>query len=68
MIDGNLNALNKYEIEQDKQELACESMLVELGDTLKRIEELIEYCYTIAENYDGYDFTEDLMEEFKALI
>jgi len=68
MIDGNTAALRQYEARMEKQEIAYDALMKELEDRLSEIKKLINECYSIATDYDGYDFTEDVLFELEALL
>lgn len=67
MIDGNTEALRKYENELEKQEIAYSSLMVAIEDNIAEIQKLIDECYSMAE-FDGYDFTEDVRAEIETLL
>jgi hypothetical protein len=67
MIDGNTEALRKYENELEKQEIAYSSLMVAIEDNIAEIQKLIDECYSMAE-FDGYDFTEDVRAELEVLL
>jgi len=68
MIDGNLSALKQYEARMEKQDIAYYSLMKDLEDNLAEIKKLIDECYSIATDYDGYDFTEDVLFELETLL
>lgn len=68
MVDGNLHALKQYENELEKQEIAYSSLMVAIEDNIAEIQKLIDECYSMAEDYDGYDFTEDVRDEIEILL
>jgi len=67
MIDGNTAALRQYEARMEKQEIAYDALMKELEDRLSDIKKLINECYSMAE-FDGYDFTEDVLFELETLL
>lgn len=68
MIDGNTAALKQYEERTEKQEIAYCSLMKEIEGNIYEIQKLIDECYSMAEDYDGYDFTEDVRDEIEILL
>ena len=68
MIDGNTAALRQHEQQQDRQEMAYSSLMKAIEDNITEIQKLIDECYSMAEDYDGYDFTEDVRAELEVLL
>lgn len=64
-MDGNINALNRYLEEQDKQSLALEQLEDYINDELKIIMEVSERIVKIADGFEGYDFTDEAKEMIK---
>lgn len=59
---ANTNALNKYQEKLAKQSKAHERFIDEIDDDLLELQEIVQKLKKKAENYDGYDFTEELKE------
>ena len=68
MIDGNTAALRQHEQQQDRQEMAYSSLMKAIEDNITEIQKLIDECYSMAEDYDGYDFTEDVRAELEVIL
>lgn len=62
MIDANTKALNKYQEKLAKQSKTYGRFIDEIDDDLLELQEIVQKLKKKAENYDGYDFTEELKE------
>ena len=62
------NALNKYQEKLKKQELSYDLFLTAIDDDLVEIQELIKKVKKKADDFDGYDFTEEVKEMLGDLI
>ena len=60
MIDANEQALNNYLSEQSKQELVLERFEKEIADDVQEILEKINELQALAQDYEGYNFENDL--------
>jgi len=70
MIDGNTEALKKYEAEQEKQEVALTSILEDQRfiHKLDELRILVEEIHNEFDIRDGYDFSEDIQEALQDSI
>ena len=69
MVDGNTYALNKHLDEIDEAEKAQEHFESSIQDELKAIDDAVGSIRNIAENYEGYDFSDlikEIIEEYIA--
>ena len=67
-VDGNLHALNKHLDEVEAGEVAQEHFESSIQDELLAIDEAIGAIRNIAENYEGYDFSDLITELVGDLI
>ena len=68
MIDVNLESLRKYELDQERDEIAEEEFLERIQPYIDDIDALISSIKLEGDNFTGYDFTELVEEQLKALI
>ena len=66
--DGNLNALRKYEDEQEKAEIAEEKFLAIVQPYIDEIGILIAAIKSSADDFEGYDFDDIIKERIKDLL
>lgn len=62
------NALNKYQEKLKKQEVNYDLFLTAIDDDLVEIQELIKKVKKKADDFNGYDFTEEVKELLGDLI
>ena len=60
MIDANEQALNNYLSEQSRQEKALERFEEKIADDVQEILEKINELQALAQDYEGYNFENDL--------
>lgn len=65
---ANTQALNKYLDEQDRADIALENFLNAISDELSEIDEISNRIRSIANDYEGYDFTDDAIEAMKEIL
>jgi len=70
MLDGNAEALKKYEAEQEKQEVALTSILEDQRfiHKLDELRILVEEIHNEFDIRDEYDFSEDIQEALQEII
>lgn len=66
--DGNIYALNKYLAEQERAEKHYDYFLEDIEDELDAIREAVRNILSAARDYNGYDFTEEAIEEIKDIL
>ena len=65
---GVEKALNRYQDKLKKQELSYDLFLTAIDDDLVEIQELINKVKKKADDFDGYDFTEEIKSLLEDLI
>lgn len=60
--------LNKYQEKLKKQELSYDLFLTSIDDDLVEIQELIKKVKKKADDFDGYDFSDELKDLLEDLI
>lgn len=65
---ANTYHLNKYLDKQEEAEKALESFEASIADSIQIIEDEIKSILTSADDFYGYDFTEDAKEMIRELI
>ena len=68
MIDANLESLRKWELDQERDEMVEEEFLERIQPYIDDIDALISSIKLEGDNFTGYDFTELVEEQLKALI
>ena len=68
MLDANIQVLNKYLDQQDKQSKALEMLLDSLQDKFEEIEAIKTECLQIANDYQGFDFSDDVLQEIREMV
>ena len=66
--DGNIYALNRYLAEQERCEKYYDYFLSDIEDDLDAIKKAIRNILSAARDYNGYDFTEEAIEEIKDIL
>ena len=66
-VDGNLEALKKYEDSVERLETALQEIIddKEFNDRLDQIKVLVDELHNMFDNYREYDFSEEVSELIK---
>jgi hypothetical protein len=66
-VDGNLAALKKYEDSVERLETALQEIIddKEFNDRLDQIKVLVDELHNMFDNYQEYDFSEEVSELIK---
>lgn len=67
-MEATDRALANYEEKLKKQQVSYDLLLSSIEDDLMEIQELVRKVYKKAENFDGYDFTEEIKSLLEDLI
>jgi len=68
MLDANTQALSQHLEKQDKQSKALEMLLDSLQDKFEEIEKIKIECLQIANDYQGFDFSDDVLQEIREMV
>ena len=68
MLDANTQALSQHLEKQDKQSKALETLLDSLQDKFEEIEKIKTECLQIANDYQGFNFSDDVIQEIRELV
>lgn len=65
MSDANIHALNAHMLKNEKVETALSYFLKEIDERVQQIEDIYFELRVLAQDYEGYDFSDELKEEIK---
>ena len=63
---ANTAALNAYMDNLDKIERVYTSLMIDLESDFKELDKIKERILKTASDYEGFDFSEDIIEEIKS--
>ena len=66
--DANLGALERHLSGEEQYERIAEQYIDSIIDDLEAIQDIVDRLYKEADNYEGYDMTEELKIALKDLI
>jgi len=67
-MDASIQALSQHLEKQDKQSKALEMLLDSLQDKFEEIEAIKTECLQIANDYQGFDFSDDVLQEIREMV
>jgi hypothetical protein len=63
---ANTEMLNAHMDKEERRERAYTSLMIDLESDLKELDKSKERILKTASDYEGFDFSEDLLEEIKS--